>query len=631
MIHLKYLNIFLKRIGWLLVLYSISRFFFYINNIDSFQGVTNLEFIEGIRFDISALAYINIPLFILLLIPFDSIKRNKYYIRITNIIFYIINIPFIIFNNIDIEYFQFIEKRSTYDLIQLLQLGEDAGTLIPHFIFEYWPITLLIIIQSSILLKVKYIPMKNIKTTAKSILIAIVLFLISSTMIVIAARGGLQLKPIKPIDAGSFSQVYKKKILKNNEESNAWFDNSALILNTPFSLLHSFKENDLEDLNYYNNNQLNNIFSPEHNFNQSIKKKPNIIILIMESFSKEFIGKYNTDSNSYTPFLDSLMGHSLVFQNAYANGIKSIEALPAITASLPTLMHNPLITSRYMQNKFESLASILRKENYITSFFHGGKKGTMGFYGYSIKAGFEKYYGMEEYTNNNKDFDGFWGIYDEPFFNYFADKLDEKKQPFFTTFFSLSSHPPYSIPDEYKDELSSKNKKVHQSIKYADFSLKQFFKSIKHKDWFRNTIFIITADHTSPEQFKKKYKNRGGRFAIPMIWYRGNDTVYRERNNIVQQIDIMPSILDYIGYTKPFVSFGKSMFSNESWAITKLQEEYYLFSDNGINIQKNNNYFCFKDWGFTKNKPITKEDTQLLKAIRQSYNIRMKDNQLTIK
>lgn len=618
MIHLRYFNVFLKRIGYLLIIYFVSRFFFYINNIESFQEVTILDFVEGVRFDISALTYINIPLFILLLIPFDSIKSNKYYIRITNIIFYSTNIPFIIFNNIDIEYFQFIAKRSTYDLIQLLQLGEDVKTLIPHFIFEYWYITLLIIIQSYFILRIKYIPKKYTKTNSKSILISILIFIISSAIFVVTARGGLQLKPLKPIDAAN-------KLMKNN----LFIDNSSLILNTPFTLLHSFSQNNLTEFNFYDPNQLNNIFSPEHNVKKSIKKTPNIAIIILESFSKEFIGGYNKNQETYTPFLDSLMKHSLSFQNAFANGIKSIEALPAITASLPTLMENPFITSNYAQNKFESLASILKKENYTTSFFHGGKRGTMGFYGYSIKANFEKYYGMEEY-NNNADFDGVWGIYDEPFLNYFANKINKSKKPFFTTFFSLSSHPPYSIPDDYKEKFYSSNE-VHRSTEYTDFALKKFFKSIQNKEWFKNTIFIITADHTSPKQFNKTYKNQIGRFAIPMIWYKGDNTMHGEKKNIVQQTDIMPSILEYIGYDKTFISFGKSMFSNQSWAITKRKEDIYLLTDNGITIHKNEKYFCFEDWKLKENKPIKKEDVQLLNAIRQSYNNRMLHNQLTVK
>ena len=106
----------------------------------------------------------------------------------------------------------------------------------------------------------------------------------------------------------------------------------------------------------------------------------------MECFSKEFIGFYNS-GKGYTPFLDSLMKNSLVFENAYSNGLKSIEALPAISASIPGLIENPFITSNYSQNNINSIASILNKEGYNTSFFHGGVRGTMGFYSFCKKAG----------------------------------------------------------------------------------------------------------------------------------------------------------------------------------------------------------------------------------------------------
>ena len=93
----------------------------------------------------------------------------------------------------------------------------------------------------------------------------------------------------------------------------------------------------------------------------------------------------------------------------------------------------------------------------------------------------------------------------------------------------------------------------------------------------------------------------------------------------------MPSILEYIGYDKTFISFGKSMFSNQSWAITKRKEDTYLITENGINIHKNNKHFCFEDWQLKEKKPTKKEDVQLLNAIRQSYNKRMIHNQLTVK
>ena len=171
--------------------------------------------------------------------------------------------------------------------------------------------------------------------------------------------------------------------------------NTSVILNTPFCILHSLNEVQLPDYYYFNNDELNIIYSPIHLPKKQKLEKQNIIFLIMESYSKEFVGFYN-NYEGYTPFLDSLMHHAMVFTNAYANGLKSIEALPAITASIPTLMTNPFITSDFARNKFKSLASILNNEGYSTSFFMVVKKGTMGFYSFAHRAGFQEYYGLEE-------------------------------------------------------------------------------------------------------------------------------------------------------------------------------------------------------------------------------------------
>lgn len=616
--NLRYLSTYFQRIGYLLIIYFSSRLFLLLNNYKSFHNVTVLEFLEGIRFDISALVYINIPLFILLVFPINK-KKNKLYRKVINITFYITNLPFIIFNNIDIEYFSFTQRRSTYDLIQLLQQGQDAKYLIPHFIFEYWYITLLTIIHSFLLFKIKYIPDKKIINGTRSILISIVIFLFGSGIGLIGARGGIQLKPILPINGGEISGS----------------KNGSLILNTPFCILHSLNTESLTPLDYYRKEDLNKIYSFKKQPNNKQETKPNIIIIIMESFSKEFVGGYN-NNKGYTPFLDSLMKFSLVLKNSYANGLKSIQALPAITSSIPTLMTNPFITSRYGENDFESLASILNQEGYKTSFFHGGRRGTMGFYGFTKKAGFSKYYGMEDFNqsessllDNNPRFiyDGVWGIHDEPFFLYFKDKLKKESQPFFTTFFSLSSHPPFAIPKKYKNLFPKGNLKIHESIGYSDLSLEIFFKSIQNEPWFNNTLFIITADHTHHAS-ELDYEYQLSRYTIPMLFYKPDNSLMGERNNIVQQIDIMPSILDYIGYKKPFNSFGKSIFSSESWAISENEGTYYLFTDSGIVVNKEEEYTLFKDIRLIEEKEPNKEYIQKLKAIKQSYNIRMIQNRL---
>jgi phosphoglycerol transferase MdoB-like AlkP superfamily enzyme len=563
---------------------------------------------EGVRFDVSAIVYINIPLFIMLLLP-HNLRTHHYYHKLTNWIFYAVNIPFLLLNNIDIEYFKFTQKRSTTDFFQLISLGADAKNIIPQYLKDYWPITLFSILQVYFLLKIKKIPHKKFVLKIEPISKQLLILSFAICIFIISARGGLQLKPIKPINAGELSGS----------------QNSSLILNTPFCILHSLDAKLLVQYNYFNKKDLTNIYSPIHHPKSQQINKQNIVILILESFSKEFVGYYN-EGESHTPFLDSLMYKGLVFNNAYSNGLKSIEALPAIIASIPTLMDNPFITSNYAQNQFESLASILNKEDYNTSFFHGGLRGTQGFYSFSRKAGVQEYHGMEEY-NNNDHFDGSWGIFDMPFMQYFAKELNKKKEPFFTTLFSLSSHPPYVLPKDYKHNHNKID--ILETIQYSDYSLQQLFKSIKNEDWYKNTLFIITADHTSAVSYNKKYKNRIGRYAIPLLIFKGDGSIKGEDNNIVQQIDIMPTLLEKIQYNKPYFSFGKSIFSEDSWAISKLNNNYYFITNEELINNKLEDYHAFSNWSMNEKTIANQKNIELLKAIKQDYNFRMKNNSLT--
>ena len=168
---------YIKRITLLLLLYTTSRLFFYFNNIDNFYNPRIVDFIEGVRFDISSILYINIPILILLLFP-NKYRERKNYIRFTNYLFYSLNIPFIILNNIDIEYFKFTQKRSTSDLFQLIQLGQDAKNTIPKYINDYWLISIFTIIQIWFLLKIKQIPKKSIIFNTKNIIKSSLIFII---------------------------------------------------------------------------------------------------------------------------------------------------------------------------------------------------------------------------------------------------------------------------------------------------------------------------------------------------------------------------------------------------------------------------------------------------------------------
>ena len=604
---MKYFYTFYKRIFFLILIYFSSRILFYLYNSTYFSSCIFLSIFEGIRFDISALFYINIPLLILLLFP-TNFRGNKWYKKTTNIIFYVVNVPFIMINNADIEYFKFSQKRTTADFFEYISLdgGNDAFQLIPKYIIDFPHVSIIIVIQLILLFRIKDIPSEKIK----NVFLSIVLFSLSVGIFVLGARGGLQLKPIKTIDAAVWS---------NSE-------NSSLVLNSPFCILHTLLDNELKKVNYFSENEMDSIYNCKHQFSGEFQNK-NVVIIILESFSKEFVGYYN-NGKGYTPFLDSLIPHSLVMENAYSNGIKSIEALPAITASIPTLMNDPFITSSYANNKYKSLTNILKNEGYTSSFFHGGTRGTMGFYQFSKKAGFDSYFGMEEYGNMN-DHDGSWGIYDEPFLEYFSEHLGKEKQPFICSFFSLTSHPPYNIPENLENKFPKGELQIHESVGYTDYALKQFFEKSKDEEWFKNTLFIITADHTSPESSNKKYNSKIGRYSIPIIYFMGDSSLKSSDSVITQQIDILPTTLDILNYNKTFYSFGNSIYEKKNWAISYLSNQYILINEDGFLLERNGVVNNFSDSKLKIKSEVKKEKKDFLNAIIQRYNNSLIENKMT--
>src|SRR5690606_14279042 len=143
---------------------------------------------------------------------------------------------------------------------------------------------------------------------------------------------------------------------------------------------------------------------------------------------------------------------------------------------------------------------LLGEKGYETAFFHGAPNGSMGFSAYMQLAGIKNYYGKNEY-NNDDDFDGIWGIWDEPFMQFMAKKLDTFKQPFFSSFFSLSSHHPFKVPEHYAGKFPKGQLPLHEPIGYVDNALRQFFNTASKSEWYKNTLFVIVADHASMIHF----------------------------------------------------------------------------------------------------------------------------------
>jgi phosphoglycerol transferase MdoB-like AlkP superfamily enzyme len=601
------------RLGIVVLLLSVTRVLFYLFNLTHFVQVTVLDFLIGIWFDCITVTLYFSPFILLHLVPVRKERIFKIKERLSKLLFLFISGLVLSMNLMDFEYFKYTNKRSTADLFSILGAGNDFLQLASTFVKDFWILivllTLFLWFTERLFRRTQYKVFQPFNW--KAVLIE---FLTIVPLALIVARGGIQLRPIGIMEAAQYTKP----------------ENTALVLNTPFTMVKSFGQARLEEKHFFSLKKEKHFFNPIRTSQpqQILPDKTNVVIIILESFGNEWAGPLD-DRKSYTPYFDSILNHSLTFEYGVANGKKSIEAVPAIIASIPTLMDNPYISSPYGNNRIHSLASILREHGYSTAFYHGATNGSMRFNGFAAHAGFSNYFGRYEY-NNDRHFDRTWGILDEYFNTWTAKQLSKLKQPFFGTLFTLSSHHPYFIPPHYRKKVMKGPHPICASINYGDYALKKFFQEAKKQKWYQNTLFVLVADHT-PATNSPVYSAREMMYRIPIAFFdpSGRLPVKREKR-IFQQLDIMPTVLDLLNIECTYYSYGNSLYSKETpEGITYLEGTfqyylngsiYYLSDEKARNLHKKNTTL--------KSTPLSPEAKNIqdkyalnrLKAIIQRYN-----------
>lgn len=605
-----HLSVLLKRLGILLLCMQISRVIFLLNNWSNFQQIGFEDFIGSIWFDCITICLIGIPFIALSLIPF-KFRNRAFYRFLLSFLFIILFIGFIGLNLIDVEYFSYTQKRSTFDLFTVLSAGDDFSQQIASFFKDFWA---LLIYMLGFILLLRYLSKKIHFALDFSFFRDLLIFILGVSTSVVIGRGGFGLKPISPIDAARFTRV----------------ENTALVLTTPFTMVKSINQAGLEEKKYMSLEEENKLFNPIRSSKplNLLPNNTNVVIIILESFGNEWVGAAGANK-SFTPFLDSLAKHSLYFKNGIANGKKSIEAVPSIVSSLPSLLDNPYISSMYSNNKIESLASILNDRGYESGFFHGATNGSMRFDGFAAQVGFQNYFGRKEY-NNDAHFDQSWGILDEYFNPWTAKQLSSFKSPFFATLFTLSSHHPYFIPKHMRGKLRKGPEQICESIHYGDYSLKKFFEEAKKQPWYNNTIFVLCADHTSATN-SALYNQRTEMYKIPILFFDPSGKIKAKKEQTVfQHIDIMPTLLDLLNVQTTYYSFGKSYYqNNEPEGLTYIEGTYHYYNMNHMLTFSNEKARNLYDFTVLKEntpdsllfyKKRVKKYEKRLKAMIQRYN-----------
>jgi phosphoglycerol transferase MdoB-like AlkP superfamily enzyme len=636
-------NIYVTAILNILIVYglfTICRILFYLFNTIYFPNVSLGSFtwilVGGLKFDTTSILYTNLLYLVFMFMPL-TIRYNDIYQKILKYLFFVTNIITLGANCADFIYFRFTLRRTTATVFKEFEHETNFVELILKFIVDYWFIFAIWIVLSVILV----LAYQKVRQTNKPkdlyghliyFINGMVLFAFLSGLIVAGLRGGFRhsTRPITLNNAGEFVREPLE---------------IAIVLNTPFAIYKTLEIRQLERINFFESeNLLASIYSPEHRPTPQGEFRPlNVVIIILESTGREYIGRYNPHLvdegyRGYTPFIDSLIDKSLMFRHSFSNGRKSIDVLPAVFTSIP-MMVEPYVTTPYSTNKVNSFASLLKPKGYHTSFFHGAPNGSMGFLAFTNMVGFEHYFGMNEY-GNTRDFDGMWGVWDEEFFQFFAQKINEFPQPFFTSIFSVSSHHPFRVPERYEGVFPKGTLPIHQCIGYTDFSLKRFFETASTMPWFKNTLFVITADHPNVTSFTE-YRTSLGGFKVPIIFYTPDGSLSGVSNRVIQHIDLLPTILGYLNYDQPFFAFGSNALDPDlkTFAINYTSSAFQILNNKTMLLfdgKTSIGAFDYRKDSLLKNNILSdglvdsEKMEELLRAFIQQYNNRMIDDRLMV-
>ena len=623
------------RLILVMVLFSVTRLLFYLFNYTSFSTTSYAQlatiFLGGLRFDLTAVLYINSLYITVMLMPVNG-RGHPVFRKIIDYLFFTTNAIALALNCIDIIYYRFTSTRTRVTVFEQFSGENNYLQLAYNMLVDYFYIVIIWLSLVALLIwvtkKIK-VEIKTIDST-EAFLIQAFVFIVFIGLAIIGVRSGLPPKqdfPLAPSDAGQY--------VENPGDI-------VLVQNTPFTMMMSLNKPVYTRVTYYDSLTLERIYPVIKLPQDTAQFMPcNIVLIVVESLGREVVGAFNKNLDNgnykgYTPFLDSLADHSYIFINSYANSRISIQGSPAVLASIPSLQGS-FTMSNYSGNHINSLATELKKKGYHTSMFHGAPNGSLGLNAFAVQAGIEHYYGMNEYGNDD-DYDGVWGIWDHLFLPYAINTMDSFRQPFLSEVFTVSSHHPYRIPADIKENIPEGKAEIHQSLGYADYSLREMFKTAKSKPWYKNTIFVITGDH-SCTPYRPEYRTSVGTFTVPIIFFKPGEELVGEDTVVAQQIDIMPTLLSYLNYDQPYLAFGNDLFdpSTEKFAISYYGNAFQLVMGDWVllyNLQKSVGLYNLRNDIQMRNNlvntglEIQSKMERKVKAIIQQFNNRMIDNKL---
>jgi phosphoglycerol transferase MdoB-like AlkP superfamily enzyme len=553
------------------VFFIIARLFFILLQFHLASKYTIGELIatfwHGSKLDISTIGYYLLVPF-LIAMPAIYFHRNWYKFFMRWYSYFLI-----IFSSIivvaDANLYSYWGFRMDYTPMLYLKTPEEAMASVNAMKLIMFFVTITIMASFFIFIYNKFIDkLFNGLERVRYWLPGILLFMILWGALIIPIRGGFGLAPI---NAGTV--YFSKKMFLNHTSINAiWNVGTSAFTQKPVKNPYEFT--DLASAKVLVDDLMIKKGIPEQVLSTT---QPNIVIIVLESFSGYLIGPLGGDS-LVTPNFNRYIKEGILFTNFYASGTRTDKAMPAILDGYPAQPAQSIMKEPKKSQSLPSLVKILIDKGYNSAFWYGGEINFANFNSFVIGSGFH-----EIITKNNFDpsnYNSKWGVHDHILFKALEDSMKTVKEPFLKVILTLSSHEPFDVPMEPvftgKDDMS----KYKNSICYTDKSLGSFLDWAKGTDWWKNTLVIMVADHCARvSEDMPNYSKRV--FRIPMVWVGGALSKHGILiDKFGSQVDIPLTILDQLGTSGSF-PFGKDLLSyqSDSFAFYTYNEGFGFITD----------------------------------------------------
>ncbi len=415
----------------------------------------------------------------------------------------------------------------------------------------------LLLIVAGVFLYKKYKP-KFYITSYPALPVRIVFILLVLTVEVVMIRGGISTSPLT-ISSAYYSNNQALNHAAVNTEWNLFRDylDSRNTVDNPYQFMSKQEAKQVCD---------SLLTVPDSTQQILTVKQPNIVFVILESFTADIISKLGGEKE-VTPFLDSLIEKGLFFTNFYATGFRTDIGFVSLHTGFPSQPLQSILSIPSKAGKLPSISSALYQNGYTTSFYYGGESDFFNFRAFILKKDYHRLTDIRDFEK--KDINAKWGAHDGVVLKRMIHDLRNEPRPFFSTIMTLSNHEPFDLPTESKFPGNDPANKFRSSAYYTDQSLSDFFTAASHEKWYDSTLFILVADHGHrlPKNENEIYMPQ--RSHIPLLFF-GNvlHPSFRGKiiNRVGSQTDLPATVLAQLGIKHNEFYWSKNLmnpFSNE--------------------------------------------------------------------